>query len=471
MSARRTASKRPPPAPSGVRPSPAAKDDTVPEGPTSFRRPGGIARGPTVEYDVTVVGGGPAGTETGRRLAEAGLKVVVLEEHLDLGSPVQCAGLVATHTFKLIGLDPHGPFHQQEVRGGHIVAPNGRRLLLSHPEVHAHAVDRAGFDRALAARAEAAGCEIVRGAVYVDSTLRHEPSREMGDLAPVRDVIVHQRPTADQPTRRTVLTCRLLVGADGVGSEVARTCGFPGADEVLSGLEIELEGLDIPDPENVHVHTGSDIAPGFFAWIVPKGRHGARVGLCIDVTRGRGKSALHYYHRYLERPDVAKLVAGGHEVNRIVGCIPLGLRARLVDDGVMLVGDAGGFAKPTSGGGIYMATWGAKELAEVAVPALLSARSDRISLLPYEKRVWGSIGRELSVGEAMRRVFRRMSDAELDTLLEKLDDPKVVATINRHGDIDHPSRLVLPLVARRPSLLRYAWPATRELVRGWARRT
>lgn len=447
-------------------PSPVAGDHTLAQEPGPYARPGNHLPGPTTDYDVIIVGAGPAGSETARRLADRGLSVLLLEEHRTVGEPVQCAGLIATNVFPLIGLDPYGDFHQQEITGAHLVAPSGRRVLLHAPEVHAHAVSRSGFDQALCERAVAAGAELVRGATFVDSEVEHAtgpPSAgSNGHGTPKRVVTVRYRDEQDHVSR-TGLTCRLLVGADGVGSEVARTSGFGQPRFMLSGLEIELTGLDIPDPQNVHVHVGSHVAPGYFAWIVPNGPHGARVGLCLDIRRARGKSALDCYREYLKLPDVANLTAGGRETRRIVGCIPLGLRKRLVDDALLLVGDAGCFAKPTSGGGIYMACWGASVLEKTLAKNLEAGRTDKAVLFAYEKAVRRSIGKELVVGDALHEAFRHLPDEELDLLAQKLDHPRILRTIERHGDIDHPSRLLLPVLLRRPSLLRYAWPATRAL--------
>lgn len=447
-------------------PSPVAGDDQIPEDPGPYNRPGATLPGPSTDYDLIIVGAGPAGSETARRMAGRGLSVLILEEHRTVGEPVQCAGLIATNTFPLIDLDPHGDFHQQEITGAHLVAPSGRRVLLKAPEVHAHAVSRSGFDQALCRRAVDAGGELVRGATFVDSHVERSTDSGVGATnghgTPKRVVRVRHRDEKDQVTQ-TTLTCRLLVGADGVGSEVARTSGFGQPRFVLSGLEIELTGLDIPDPENVHVHTGTHVAPGYFAWIVPNGPNGARVGLCLDINRARGKSAMDCYKAYLKLPDVAKLTEGGRETRRIVGCIPLGLRKRLVDDALVLVGDAGCFAKPTSGGGIYMASWGAYLMERTLAQAFASGRTDQAALSGYDKAVRRTIGKELVVGDALHEAFRRLPDKELDALAGKLDHPRILRTIERHGDIDHPSRLLLPVLWRRPSLLRYAWPATRAL--------
>ncbi len=447
-------------------PSPVAGDDAVATDPGPYQRPGNTLAGPATDYDLIVVGAGPGGSETARRMAGKGHTVLLLEEHRTVGEPVQCAGLIATNVFPLIGLDPHGDFHQQEITGAHLVAPSGRRVLLHAPKVHAHAVSRSGFDQALCTRAVEAGAELVRGATFVDSDVEHATGPAHGGKnghgTPLRKLTVRHRDAHERVTR-TTLTCRLLVGADGVGSEVARTSGFGQPRFMLSGLEIELTGLDIPDPQNVHVHTGSHVAPGYFAWIVPNGPHGARVGLCLDIRRARGRSALEFYNEYLKLPDVARITKGGRETRRIVGCIPLGLRKRLVDDALVLVGDAGCFAKPTSGGGIYMACWGAALMQESLAESLQAGRTDKAALSGYDRAVRRSIGKELVVGDALHEAFRHLPDDELDALAGKLDHPRILRTIERHGDIDHPSRLLLPVLWRRPSLLRYAWPATRAL--------
>jgi flavin-dependent dehydrogenase len=51
--------------------------------------------------DLAIVGGGPAGLLTARRCAEAGLEVVVLEEHAEIGAPTHCTGIVSLATAAL----------------------------------------------------------------------------------------------------------------------------------------------------------------------------------------------------------------------------------------------------------------------------------------------------------------------------------------------------------------------------------
>ncbi|HET6399629.1 MAG TPA: hypothetical protein VFH47_08770, partial [Candidatus Thermoplasmatota archaeon] len=123
-----------------------------------------------------------------------------------------------------------------------------------------------------------------------------------------------------------------------------------------------------------------------------------------------------------------------------------------VQDRVALVGDAAGMAKPTSGGGIYYGLVGARILAEVAGANLRRDRVLRKHLLPYERRVRRVLGRELRKGWMLRSVYKRFQDEDFDRLARLLATPRARRAIERHGDIDYPSRLVLPLLAAQPRL-------------------
>jgi flavin-dependent dehydrogenase len=164
------------------------------------------------------------------------------------------------------------------------------------------------------------------------------------------------------------------------------------------------------------------------------------------------QSAKAYYERMFTDPHSAPFLQGATPSYLIIGGIPLGLRGHLVQDRVVLVGDAAGMAKPTSGGGIYYGLVASGFLAPVADAGLRSDRLDRGSLLPYERRVKRTLGRELRKGKALRALYKRFRDADFDRLAELLAAPEAKAVIEKVGDIDYPSRLVLPLLWAQPRL-------------------
>src|SRR2546425_9169607 len=111
------------------------------------------------EYDVIVAGAGPAGSATARDTARAGLRVLLLEEHREVGRPVQCSGFVSPRTLDLAGVAP-ADVVLEAVRGAWVHGPAGARLRLGGGRIYAYAMDRMRFGQLLAGQAEDAGAEL-----------------------------------------------------------------------------------------------------------------------------------------------------------------------------------------------------------------------------------------------------------------------------------------------------------------------
>ncbi len=387
-------------------------------------------------YDVLVVGAGPTGSNAARLLAQRGWKVLLVEEHPEVGHPVQCAGLVTPRTFDHTPF-PVGDLLQNELRGGVVVAPDGTQVEFASAKVQAQAMDRARFDQRCAAFAVAAGVEL------------RVATKATGAVRDPGGVTV----TLDRMGLKSQVRVRLLVGADGIRGSVARWFGFPPVDEIVSAYEAELAGCRVPEGRGhmIPMFAGRAQAPGFFSWIIPVGGDRTRSGLAVAPGMNE-HAAKAYFERMFTDPASAPYLEGAKPTYLIIGGIPLGLRKRLVDDRVMLVGDAAGMAKPTSGGGIYMGLVGSEHLAAVADRGLRTDGLSRGDLLPYERKVKRTIARELRKGTLMRGVYKRFSDADLNRLAHLLSKPRPKAVIEGVGDIDYPSRLVLPLLWAEPRL-------------------
>lgn len=387
--------------------------------------------------DALVVGAGPTGSNAARLLAEKGWSVLLVEEHPEVGRPVQCAGLVTPRVFDHTPFDI-GDLWENDLRGGIVVSPDGTEIRFETPQVQAQAMDRARFDQRMADHAVAVGVDLRTGTKAVGAT------REGGGVTV----------TLQYEGKRYPVRCRLLVGADGIRSRVGDWFGFPDVDERVSAYEAELTGCTIPDGEEhlIPMFAGKAQAPGFFSWIIPVGDGRTRSGLAVAPGLSEA-AAKRYYERMFHDPSSAKYLQGSEESYLIIGAIPLGLRRRLVQDRVMLVGDAAGMAKPTSGGGILMGLIGSEHLAHVAHDALERDLLEEQDLRPYERRVRRIIGRDLRKGGLLRELFVRFQDEDLDRLAHLLSTPKAKAAIERHGDIDYPHRLIVPLLAAQPRLI------------------
>jgi flavin-dependent dehydrogenase len=98
-----------------------------------------------MEYDVVVVGAGPAGSMAAKYAAKAGARVLMIEEHATIGLPVQCAGLISTRAYE--GCELSETIGKHVIRGAHIHAPGGRVLRVDGKRTMAYVVDRGELDR------------------------------------------------------------------------------------------------------------------------------------------------------------------------------------------------------------------------------------------------------------------------------------------------------------------------------------
>lgn len=379
--------------------------------------------------------------------------MLVVEDDAVVGVPMQCAGLVTPRLFDIVRF-PMSDVVVNHIRGAVIHSPNGRRLELDAGEPHAVVMDRTRLDQRVAETAQAAGAELWTSA-HFETARSHS-----GGLA----AHVTRRDAAGREERVEVRT-RLLIGADGVQTNVGRLFGIPRPTEFLPGYEAEMDGLALARPDAIPVFTEPSLAPGFFSWIIPVSKTVGRAGLCQNVRRTSAKA---HFDAFLKHPHVSTYVTPEAKVTKpIVGTVPLGLPRRYTADRVLLVGDAAGMPKPTSGGGIYTGLVGAVHCADVADEALRRNRTDAAFLRRYERRFNASrVGREIRLGRRLRRAFLAMSRDDIEQALRLLSSRRANAVLNRFGDIDHPSHLLLPLLLAEPRLLTLFPKALRWAIQG-----
>ena len=379
------------------------------------------------KYDAVVVGAGPAGSAAAKGVAQAGFRVLLLEEHRQIGVPLHCSGLVTQRTLDEAGVGEDIVLNR--VVGAHIFAPSGRQLTLGDGTTRALVIDRVGLDRALVDKAQEQGVQLMTNAKVV-------AVERNGHGATVR---------VERNGASMSLSARLVIGADGAHSRVARTLGMEGYVERVVGLGAEgtLRGAD---SEHVQVFVGKSIAPGWFAWTIPLG--GDRVRLGVGTSAGiRPADCLeHLFKTHADR------LAGWSPTRWTGGTIPIWSRREIVQDGVMLVGDAAGQVKPTSGGGIYPSLVSARLAAGVACDALARGDLSRRALGAYP-RAWRKIfGREFRRGEDLRRVYTSLDDRDFDRLLQIFGNKRLLKMVNRYGDIDYPGGLFRRLIRLTPAL-------------------
>ena len=376
-------------------------------------------------YDVVVVGAGPCGTAAARACAEEGLSTLVIEEHGTIGHPVQCAGLLSTAAFDLCRVSRRVIL--ATMKGAIVHDSTGIPLIIDAAQPKAHVVDRGALDREMARAAARAGSEFLLKTTVCGLSGHAVLSRGASG--------------------RQEIPFRILIAADGVRSPVARMRGFPRPRMFLAALQAEVPFQGTQDMVGIFPHA----SPDFFGWVIPSGEGRARVGLagCSDVK---------------ERFDRFLAAHGGSCLDLVSGAIPLGPAERTYGHRTLLLGDAAGLVKPTSGGGIYNGVRSALHAVAVAAECCEQGSFRDRDLAAYERRWKEDFGRELEIGWHLLRIRQQMTTEEVDAVLSALRDPEITEIIVRQGDMDRPAALARRLLTN-PRVIRAAGILLRSGVR------
>ncbi|MCK5548485.1 MAG: FAD-dependent monooxygenase, partial [Thermoplasmata archaeon] len=188
-------------------------------------------------YDVVVVGAGPVGGHIASVIAGQGFKALIVEEHGEIGEPMQCAGIFSSKVLDIVG---SGEKVLNHIKGAYVHSPSGKRISVLSKEEKAVVVDRAGFDRDVISRAMDKGADLALETKALGSKVRN---------GHVETSVIHNG-------EKATIESKLIVGADGVNSDVAKWFGLPSPPEVLPGYEAEMEGVDIEE-DRVSIFVGT----------------------------------------------------------------------------------------------------------------------------------------------------------------------------------------------------------------------
>lgn len=374
--------------------------------------------------DAIIVGGGPGGLHVAARLAASGHQVAVLEEHEAFGEPAHCTGILADEVFSELDLPRTAILNPLPAARFH--SPSGLDVSYRPDVPEAMVIDRVTFDRTLAEIATGAGAQLMRG-VRVTSMDVRETHVEIG--------VEHGSP----------LQARTVVLACGANYGFQRKLGLGMPTLYLSSAQLEVPAAR--DGE-VELYFGSEVAPRGFAWAVPVQRpsgHHVRIGLMCD-----GEAAEHF-RRLVDRlgPSWGVAIDKGTEPRRRL--LPLGAIRKTFSDRVLVVGDAAGLVKPTTGGGIYTALVSAGIAADVLDDALQRDALDDSALGVYEKRWRKRLMPEFRAQLALRMLVQRLSDPEIDDLFELARTDGIMPIVRRTARFNRHRDLIVALFRHPPA--------------------
>ena len=361
------------------------------------------------KFDVIVVGAGTGGCLTSKTLAEAGLKVCMIDRKRgqDIGDKV-CGDAIGKHHFDNIGIaHPSGEELDQTIEGIKVYSPDmATEVNVQGEGVHGYLVNRLLFGQRLVQEAKTAGVTLY------DLTIVTEPIIKNGYVVGVL--------TKDQKTGENCeILAKVVVDASGHSAILRKKLPVEfGIEKKVKDEDVEIcyrEIREIKEPIDepgfCKIYLDLKRVPGGYYWIFPKSSTTINVGLGVAMTKGFLNPKDLYNELILSMPlfkDSRILKGGG-------GLVPTRRPiSPMVANGIIIIGDAACQVNPIHGGGIGSSMMGGVRAAEVIIEALKKGDVSRETLWSYTGIFMKEYGAKQAGLDIFRMLLQRLNNKEMN---------------------------------------------------------
>jgi len=354
------------------------------------------------EVDLLVAGAGPGGLYAAVQALKLGLTVQVFDKKTVVGVPVKCGEYFPVRKEMAYLLPSAGDYlHVFDVpeeavdnvcKSIRVISPKGSEYEF---DFEAYILDRTKLEQHMA-----------------------EEVQELGGTVQLRtpvDLFAEDGNVMVGRTREDAVKAKVIIAADGFPSKVAKSAGILTEDymtpnNVAINYEYLMTDLSV-DQSVTEMYLGTELAPGGYGWIIPKGNRSANVGIGIRTSYSKRNDGRSYLHFFLDECSLTKLkLEGGKPGPMIADVLPVdGPLAKTYSEHVMAVGDAAGMVMPTNGGGISTAMITGEIAGQVAADHVQKG----VPLSEYERRWKQVLGKEMIVSTNLRRLADRFMGNDL----------------------------------------------------------
>ncbi len=359
-------------------------------------------------HDVIVVGAGPIGSTYAYKMAQKGYDVALFDMKNRIGQPLQCAGLVSTNICETKNLPEDVIINK--VQGANLYSPDNNNIRVTKNKTVAYVLDRIMYDKYLFDRAVGAGVTTYTGDRVLDVDIENTTIK----------------------TVERKYSSKIIAVASGPTCHTSKKMNPNLKEEAFIGLQYTVRTPQ-QELDYVNLSIKQKILPGFL-WEIPTSRFTKRVGLFTDSSYAEAEQILNN-----------QIKSGDKILEKHNGLIPkFNPNKKIVKNNTILLGDAAGQVKPTTGGGL-ISGFNCVEIASENSHKMLE-EEDNNYLINYEREYHKKYDDEFKAQKNVQNIIRDMTEDDFNYMFKQLKKYDVDKIISEHGDMDNQTPLLKELV-------------------------
>ena len=358
-----------------------------------------------LNFDVVVVGGGPAGSSAAHMAAKSGCTVALIEKEKEIAQTVRTSGVTWISDIKKFGI-PEECYNP--IKKFSFCSPKNS-VKISGEIAKAAVLDVRKTYRFLANRAKTSGSELFTS-TNVTEVLKDDTGKCVGVIA-------------KSDGKQIQFNSKVVIDASGFVSVIAKELGYVTQWKKFgAGAEFEVKTEKL-EHDNWWLMVGQEYSPAGYAWIFPTSKDTARIGVGIGKPDSDVDPTVRLNELLEKKLGPIKDLGNIEKIEFHYGLIPNdGVSRKTVYDNLILVGDSAGQANPLVLEGIRYAIRFGEVAGQVAADAIKNGDTTEVSLNPYEKEWKRAIESKINSAGKVQNRWVGLTDDEWDKELSIIEE-------------------------------------------------